>query len=156
MAYRRLSLPSLRITQRPVIGENSVHYCHQGIPGPQTSLPGPQTSLPGTLKNHENDHNDSADDERCETLDGESFFEIDPDSDIMESTCYELERKASAAGWAGLRSHMLIAVTEIAAMPLSQVCLHCDQSALYRCQQCGPLVFIHAYNNRVDLKKMNA
>ena len=43
----------------------------------------------------------------------------------MESTSHELESKASAAVWAELRCHMLVAVTEIAAMPLFQVCLHC-------------------------------
>ena len=127
MAYRRLSLPSLRITHRPVLGDKSVHYSHQG--------------LPHTLNKQETNHSGSMDDESRETLDHETLSMIHPDSEIMESTSHELESKASATGWAELRRHMLVAVTEIAAMPLSQVCLHFDQFAFYCCQQCGPLVF---------------
>ena len=127
MAYRRLSLPSLRITHRPVLGEKSVHYSHQG--------------LPNTLKKQETNRSGYTDDESWETLDGETESVIYPDSEVIESTSHELESKASAAGWAVLRSHMLSAVTEMAAMPLSQICLHCDQFAFYRCQQCGPLGF---------------
>ena len=31
MAYRRLSLPPLKLTQRPVFGQKSVHFIHQGL-----------------------------------------------------------------------------------------------------------------------------
>ena len=70
----------------------------------------------------------------------ETLSVIHPDSEVIESTSHELESKASAAGWAVLRSHILAAVTEMAAMPLSQICLLC-QFAFYRCQQCGSLGF---------------
>ena len=59
--------------------------------------------------------------------------------DIIEPTGHELESKANAAGWAA--SRILIAVTEAAAMPLSQGCVNCDLSALFRCRQVGLLAF---------------
>ena len=83
----------------------------------------------------------TTDDKSRESLDGETLWLIHPDFEIIESTSHELESTASAAGWVELRNHMLAAVTEIVAMPLSQVCLHCDQFAFYRCQQCWPLGF---------------
>ena len=53
--------------------------------------------------------------------------------DVIEPTGHELESKANAAGWAGVRSRILTAVTEAAAMRLSQGCVNCDLSALFRC-----------------------
>lgn len=55
--------------------------------------------------------------------------------DVIEPTGHELESKANAAGWAGIRSRILTA------MPLSQGCVNCDLSALFRCRLCGPLGF---------------
>ena len=65
--------------------------------------------------------------------------DADAISEIIEPTGHELESKASAAGWAVVRGGILTAVTEAAAMPLSQICHNCEHSATYRCQQCGPL-----------------
>ena len=52
-------------------------------------------------------------------------------------TCHELESRASATAWEGIRMKMHTAVVEMAAMPLPQVCLHCGISASLRCKQCG-------------------
>ena len=55
--------------------------------------------------------------------------------DVQEPTCYELESKASVIGWD------MAAVTEAAAMPLSQTCVFCETEASIRCKRCGPKVY---------------
>lgn len=62
-----------------------------------------------------------------------------PAPDVEEPTCYELESRAAVAGWESVRRGILIAVTEAAAMPLGQICLHCEAAASMRCKQCGPM-----------------
>ena len=65
-------------------------------------------------------------------------------SDPNEPTTYELEQKSSVAGWEGVRNGMLTAVTELQAMPVSQTCLNCENTASLRCQRCGPFSFFCA------------
>lgn len=128
MAYRRFSLPSLKLTQRPVLGEKSIHFIKQG-----------SNSLFQGNKVQGNSGSDcTVDEESSRSL---QMTDSEGMGDVIEVTSHELESKANAAGWAGVRRGMLTAVTEAAAMPLSQGCLNCDLSALFRCQQCGPLGF---------------
>jgi len=56
-------------------------------------------------------------------------------------TCYELESKASVAGWEAIRHKLLNVVTESAAMPIGQSCLTCKEFAVLKCTQCGPFGF---------------
>ena len=44
------------------------------------------------------------------------------DHKIIEPTTHELESKGSGAGWSEVQSNILEAVTEAAAMPISQKC----------------------------------
>ena len=41
------------------------------------------------------------------------------------------------------RKKLLSVLTESAAMPLGQLCALCPNNALYRCQECGPLIFYY-------------
>ena len=64
-----------------------------------------------------------------------------PITELDEPTNYELESKASVAGWERVRNGMLRAVTEAACLPLAQSCISCDKEASLRCQRCGPLAY---------------
>ena len=58
----------------------------------------------------------------------------DVSSNFIEPTCHELESKASAVEWAAVHDCILTAVTGAAAMPVSQICLNCRNSASFHCQ----------------------
>lgn len=143
MAHRRVSLPALKVTQRPTCGEKTVELFLRGVPEPieQHSQGGPS-----------NDQNLLQSQQAMSTEDivnHISPFELHTPPgavnmssfDIQEPTCFELETKASVAGWERVRQGILVAMTETAAMPLGQICLNCEEEASVRCKQCGPVCF---------------
>ena len=125
MAHRRVVLPSLKVTQRPASGESSVEHILRGLPdlGPQLSHPPGGSSALNSP----------------ETENATTVNMLTSCDDVQEPTCYEVESRAAVAGWESVRKGMLAAVTETSAMPIGQVCLHCNATALMRCRQCGPL-----------------
>ena len=135
MAYRRFSLPSLKFTERPVSGGKSVQYIQRRASNALQSHEVRETS-------DEREHGDSREHRRNEaSLLPAVDTMADLSSNFIEPTCHELESKASAVEWAAVRDGILTAVTEAAAMPVSQICLNCRNSASFHCQQCGPLGF---------------
>ena len=57
-----------------------------------------------------------------------------------EPTLHELQSKASVKGWNNVRMGMLLTAVETSAMPSGQLCLLCCEPAVFRCQECGPLI----------------
>ena len=57
-------------------------------------------------------------------------------SALNEPICYEVETKASIAGWESIRKMVQVTVTEMEALPLLEICLRCPAPATMRCQQC--------------------
>ena len=122
MTSRRLSLPSLKLTRRPAFGKTSVEFLQREVGLTDSTIPEVASKL---------------DPDHCESA---STWTVNQDTtkfDLVEPTDHELESRASVAGWKCVRQKMLGIVTEMAAMPLSQVCLHCEALASIRCRQCG-------------------
>lgn len=120
MAYRRYSLPPLKVTQRPTIGPKTTSSLYRVVNSQGDPDPAPPVEL----------HTPSLDDTTATPVPGS----LDP-------TEHELSCRASVTGWEKIRTGIRIAVTENAAMPLGQLCVICDDTACLRCQQCGPLSF---------------
>ena len=58
----------------------------------------------------------------------------------VEPTGHKLEERSMVAGWENVRSAILNAVTESAAMPAQCACVICAEAdAMLRCSKCGPL-----------------
>lgn len=134
MAYSRFPLPCLKLTQRPAFGQKTVNILQRGVPDPQ------QNSIQVSDEACGSEAPDSA---KESDLDTDSFL-FPTMSDPDEPTTYELEQKSSVAGWEGVRNGILTAVTELQAMPVSQTCLNCENTASLRCQRCGPFSFFCA------------
>ena len=64
-------------------------------------------------------------------------MQVSTSTAVNEPTCDELESKALIVGWESMRRKIRAAVTETAALPLLQICLHCQAPASMRCKQCG-------------------
>ena len=58
-----------------------------------------------------------------------------------EPTHHELQSKADVRGWEQLRDKFLSVATECSAMPLEQLCVLCQSTAEFRCQDCGSNAF---------------
>lgn len=137
MAYSRFPLPCLKLTQRPAFGQQSVNVIQRGVPDSlQNSMQVPDEASGDPSGSEDSDSATKGD------LDTDSF--LFPTSDPNEPTTYELEQKSSVAGWEGVRSGILTAVTELQAMPIGQTCLNCENTASLRCQRCGPFSFFCA------------
>ncbi len=122
-------MPSLKLTQRPAYGEKTVEFIKRGVSQPLTD----HHLQENTRESFEDFDSDTS---HHPDLDMPATF-FTP-SDLVEPTSHELESRASVAGWESVRSVILNAVTEAAAMPLGQICLHCEATASIRCKQCGP------------------
>ena len=105
MAYRRVSLPPLKLTRRPAIGEKSLEFIHADIPAEPACVPSETVDEEPITEDFSGDHVDP-------------FLTSD---DTSEPTLHELESRASAAGWENIRKEIIDAVTENAAMPVGQV-----------------------------------
>ena len=136
MAYRRFPLPCLKLTQRPAFGQKSVNVIQRGVPDSQQNPQ--QNSIQAAPE-------EGSCSEACDSAsEGGDYCLFPTMFGPSEPTTYELERRSSVAGWEGVRSGILTAVTEIQAMPVNQTCLNCENTASLRCQRCGPLVFFCA------------
>ena len=116
------SLPPLKLTLRPTSGGRSTQLIQRTVSSSQ--------STPKELNQVEH-HENSA-------VDAGGFINFTQD-DLVEPTGHELETKSLISGWNAIRSNILNAVTGAAAMPLAQLCLHCEATASLRCQRCGPM-----------------
>ena len=123
--YSRAKLPPLKLSVR-----NASATCRTMLFRGSTGIGEPSSENVAEDKVKENDQEEEAD----LILDGLS-------DEVCEPTHHELHCKASVKGWAEHRKKLLSVLTESAAMPLGQLCALCPNNALYRCQECGPLIF---------------
>ena len=73
---------------------------------------------------------------------------------IEEPTLHELQSKAAVKGWSKLRMGMPLTAVETSAMPCNQNCLLCCEHTVFRCQQCGLLIY-YCYNCYSKQQKAN-
>ena len=117
-----------KLTQRPASGGKYVSFIERGTTTLQGSeeVRGSNGSQCNESSARESDH--------------ASFADIA--DEVNEPTGYELENRAYIAGWTAIRDGIQTAVTEAAAMPVSQMCINdCGKLASLRCQSCGPLAY---------------
>lgn len=127
MATRKFSLPALKVTRRPAHRKKSISYLKRKANGPKSLTPDSERIV------------ERQPEDTCIGL-VEDFMEVAPSCSSepkQELTCYTIDSKASVAGWEKIRHLLRAAVTESEALPLKQVCLHCQASASMRCKQCG-------------------
>ena len=134
--YSRVKLPPLKLSVR-----SASATCRTMLFRGSTE---PSSINVAEDKVEENDQEEEAD----LTLD-------DLSDEACEPTHHELHCKASVKGWAEHRKKLLSVLTESAAMPLGQLCALCPNNALYRCQECGPLVFYCQECFRTQHKSVN-
>ena len=127
MAYRRYTLPSLKLTRRPTDGQKCISTIHRGINSCPT-----QAEEPGFLHGVHS--------EESGILPGVSFPSQYQDgaSDMIIPTEHELSCRSAVVGWDDIRDAV---VTENAAMPLDQLCRMCEEMSCLRCRFCGPSCF---------------
>lgn len=94
MAHINFTLPVHKLTQHPVSGPQSVSYLHRVLPGHHSA---PVSSQDGIMTVEEN-------------------ADFPQASEHTAPTSYELERKASVAGWEEVRHKILLAQVEMAGM----------------------------------------
>jgi hypothetical protein len=133
MASFKCSLPSLKLTRRPTIGQKGLQILHRRGLEPYDFY----------IKSNNEDTNSergiNQSDDECSFAEDYNYMP-EPELHAEEPTAYKLECQASIAGWNLIRKQMLDAVTESAAMPSMEICHYCNESsANVRCQQCGPL-----------------
>ena len=117
MAFRKhLKLPPYRLTQRCGTAVN-VRSVHRGE------------------NQHATPPSTSSESERVPSPCPESFEQAEE-----ESTLHELQSKASVKGWSKIRNQLLKAAVSCSELPANQLCIVCNEPALLRCQQCGPLI----------------
>lgn len=133
--HKHFKLPPYRLTQRCGAAVQ-VRSIHRGDSSQQAS------SLESTFMTKEacSEQSQSMDtDASLPCIDGFPSTEERPLlSD--DPTLHELQRKASIKGWDKLRMRMLLTAVETSAMPSGQLCLLCCEPAVFRCQDCGPLI----------------
>ena len=111
MACRRVSLPVIKLTRRPAVGEKSMEFIHADIPTESTCVPSETV--------------DKGNEEQGVTQDPselDPFLPCSTSDDTSEPTLHELESRASAAGWDKIRKEIIDVLTENAAIPVGQVC----------------------------------
>ena len=119
MASKRISLPPLKVTRRPAYGKKSVKYFERSV-----------------------GYDSVREQVECEPSSDSTRVLVEDymqatTSALNEPTCYEVETKASIAGWESIRKMVQVTVTEMEALPLLEICLRCPAPATMRCQQCG-------------------
>lgn len=126
MAAKKITLPSFKVTRRPAFGKKSVQFIEREI-CPSEQVGAEQSQDASTYWTSPSS--------------SEPDVNMYDRTDMEVPTGHELESKASAAGWESIRRELRAAVTEMASMPLSQVCLYCSTLASIKCKQCGPKGF---------------
>lgn len=136
MAYKRVVLPSLKLTQRSTCGKKKVEYLYRGVPESESVL---QVENPSRAS--------SGNTVFCapqSSIQSEAQLasqEVVSFPTVSEPTTYEIDSKSSVIGWETVRARLLNAVVEAAAMPLNQACIHCDTKASLKCKQCSPIAY---------------
>ena len=117
MAYRKVTLPVLKLTHRPTAGRKSSESIHRGI---FSQLQNPVEPDPPPPPPRLDSPTDTAT-AHCSITDN-----------LVEPTGHELESRSIVAGWDCVRSGIIGAVTEVAAIPFDSYVtfvkklLHCD------------------------------
>ena len=128
MAYRKVTLPVLKLTHRPTAGRKSSESIHRGI----------FSQLQNPVEPEDNtDYTPPCLDSPTDTATAHCSIT----DNLVEPTGHELESRSIVAGWDCVRSGIIGAVTEVAAMPIGQLCHICEEAASLRCHRCGPLGF---------------
>ena len=127
--HKHFKLPPFKLTQRSAAGVQ-VQDVHRGASSQQSP-----SDERGSLAQ------DNPASNQCQSslLEPSAFSQGNP-VPLDEPTHHELQSKASVRGWEKLRNGMLSAATESSAMPIGQLCLLCPEPAIFRCQECGPLM----------------
>ncbi len=139
----KLKLPPFRVTQRSTSGKVSHHILPRlcGLEGKaNVSASGDGLAL----------------DINCQAIElCECHTDVltsggtnkDTRESVPSSSLYELDQENSAESWRKARSTLLKIVVESEALPEAQLCISCNNSALYRCLQCGPRAYFcnHCY-----------
>lgn len=139
MAYKRLSLPPLKVTQRSTSYSSSVKSSiYRGNCEKKLQLSNLECSDSVEIQDP------PTTEEPLDDAFGDSHvcsMAYSPDSPGEGITLHELQCKANVAGWKRVRQEMLAMITEKQAMPPNQPCITCKDAASCRCQRCGPLGF---------------
>ena len=122
--HKHVKLPPLRFTRR-CGSDVQVGCVHRGASVRS------QAADPGTLDDNEDSVIDSDAIQQCE--------ECNPLSN--EPSDHQLHGEASVRAWEKLRTSMLLNAVESHAMAADQICLCCSKLAVFRCQECGPMVY---------------
>ena len=139
MAYKRLVLPPLKLTQRSTFDSSTVKSSiYRGNSEQKLQLSNLDNS-DGVVENQNTE--EPLDDGDDAFGSNDVFTAYSPDSPGGGSTLHELQCKSNVAGWEAVRKEILTAVIETQAMPPGQLCITCKCSASCRCQRCGPLGF---------------
>ena len=123
--HKHFKLPPLRLTQR--CGTDvQVRSVHRGITVCSRQSPGPEP-VEGA---------------RQETQDNVDMGNLPSNEELSsEPTDHQLHCQASVRGWEKLQMGMLLNAVESSAMPVGQTCLLCSEPAVFRCQECGPMIY---------------
>ena len=136
-----MKLPNLKLTKRTV-GSKSTSIVHRGMG--TTSSPESVTSIDSSEPRDEISEGFTEDarftEEASEPLCASSDLDLPVSDD--EPTNHELQSKADVKGWEQLRNTFLFVATECSAMALGQQCVFCQNPAEFRCQECGPIIFL--------------
>ena len=128
--HRHVVLPPFKLTKRSSTGVQ-VRDVHRSVFAHRCAPLEPPEAIP------------NADDvEESHSL----LLEEPMDSEVSnfaleELTHHELQSRASVESWGKLRKMMISTAMEGCAMPIAQQCLLCPSPAVFRCQQCGPVVY---------------
>lgn len=132
MATKKITLPSFKVTRRPAFGKKTVQFIEREV-GLSGHSGAEQSEDASTISSS------SVSALKPEQADVNTLYDVQTDMEVP--TGHELESRASAVGWESIRRELRVAVTEMASMPLSQVCLYCNTPASVKCKQCGPKGF---------------
>ena len=135
MAWRmRLKLPSFQVTQRIGTGSTVRRNLPRGRKG--DCVGDEQLSSGGEVESSDLTTTDFF---------STSFDTVTEDiqgcSSQPEVSLHAIKQKAATAAWIQVRPALLKAAVECSAMPVTQCCILCLQSASYRCIQCAPWAY---------------
>ena len=124
--YKHTKLPPYKLTGRfgAALEVRSIHRGSRSVKQPEAE--------PEQDQGHSSDSSFHMDDTLQPSLDDEDA--------CLEPTLHDLQSRAAVSGWDKLRRQMLLTAVEMSAMPEGQTCFVCAEEAIFRCQQCGPLI----------------
>ena len=135
MSFRKgFRLPPSKLISRSG-GKRKVEYVYRGIPNSKSFTRVEDTTSTSSSVVSSTNSTTSV----IESTMSEASSSYNPS--MNELSCYEIESRASLAGWESIRKGLIAVVVECAAMPPVQSCVACEADALLRCQKCGPCGF---------------